>query len=723
MGGIPSEKGLTDNWLSIKSSLEHLVIRVSKDIFFRIELKDKSLENSIKKILPYIYDEGNNPVIDLLDLFAKKDTISKKPKLTDFGLTRSYVLAQLSKWEEKKLELTSADFIENPKWTMAIEALREDPRGYVPSSRSIINRMIDEILKENLKNALILQYRPEDWLWPLYRAHFILKSQYWFNVYQTLFSQEYSLFHFGTLALPPLVDLRAPLYIRIIGLLLHIIIDRINQPQYKALPPVPPFYIDQLPLVEMFGSGPMLDTGNIFNYIDTITNNAAKEINEFYLMANGEGFDIEEKILQDKFLPIPYFQYSKYIQLCRRLREEYSDRLSKSDEVYKTPTPTANGGLTFIMTIDPAYSKFLEDPLFNEKILPRFIELLRDIHAGLSDDSQHNQEVQNICNMFVECLKKEDINQLNQSSLSFPIIERALPIEGISQGLFSKFVYKSDQKTMMANPLKAEALFEHALDLFERPFIQIEPDKILYSVHWIFDSLIYYLTKQEFERRKSISVKRGLYAENYLGFLIESNFKKIKGPFKLVLTNKDFISKTENKLFKARQDYQKMKENIENYFKYPCYELPLSSADLGGFSLSFMEFDLAFVFHDILFVIEVKDDLFWDVKELPISILLWGKQINRKLKKNSRFFSIPIVKTDLEKKGIIYKDIREMVITQGHIIALNKLGLENENVFHVPDDLVMMLCKFEMEKQNKDPSKYIIIPLGRMDFPPYPWSD
>jgi hypothetical protein len=66
-----------------------------------------------------------------------------------------------------------------------------------------------------------------------------------------------------------------------------------------------------------------------------------------------------------------------------------------------------------------------------------------------------------------------------------------------------------------------------------------------------------------------------------------------------------------------------------------------------------------------------------------------GKQINRKLKNNVKFLNTPVVKTSLKQEGIIYEAVKEMVLTQGHIIALNKLGLEN--IFHVPDDLVMML--------------------------------
>ncbi|GAH58390.1 unnamed protein product, partial [marine sediment metagenome] len=54
--------------------------------------------------------------------------------------------------------------------------------------------------------------------------------------------------------------------------------------------------------------------------------------------------------------------------------------------------------------------------------------------------------------------------------------------------------------------------------------------------------------------------------------------------------------------------------------------------------LSFIEFDIAFLFHDTLFIVDSKDNLFWDVKDLPAAIVLWGKKMNEKLKKISYCF-------------------------------------------------------------------------------------
>ena len=68
----------------------------------------------------------------------------------------------------------------------AINQFRENPRkSWI---WLYLNPLIDDILKTKLKDSLVLKYRPEAWLQVLYKAYFLLKSHYWYNIYQDFIS-------------------------------------------------------------------------------------------------------------------------------------------------------------------------------------------------------------------------------------------------------------------------------------------------------------------------------------------------------------------------------------------------------------------------------------------------------------------------------------------------------------------------------------------------------
>ncbi|MFX1502137.1 MAG: SEC-C metal-binding domain-containing protein, partial [Promethearchaeota archaeon] len=65
----------------------------------------------------------------------------------------------------------------------AIAEIKKNPRGYI--HWNLTNKILDEIIKDKLKDAPLLKYRPEAWIQPLYKAYFLLRSDYWRIIYAT----------------------------------------------------------------------------------------------------------------------------------------------------------------------------------------------------------------------------------------------------------------------------------------------------------------------------------------------------------------------------------------------------------------------------------------------------------------------------------------------------------------------------------------------------------
>jgi hypothetical protein len=90
----------------------------------------------------------------------------------------------------------------------------------------------------------------------------------------------------------------------------------------------------------------------------------------------------------------------------------------------------------------------------------------------------------------------------------------------------------------------------------------------------------------------------------------------------------------------------------------------------------------------------VKDNLFWDLRDLPTAHILWGIKENQKLKMKACLLQNPIVRQELEQQGIIYKDIRAMVVSQSHIISTE---------LHIPQDLLEALVLMHADKTHIPP--------------------
>jgi hypothetical protein len=160
-----------------------------------------------------------------------------------------------------------------------------------------------------------------------------------------------------------------------------------------------------------------------------------------------------------------------------------------------------------------------------------------------------------------------------------------------------------------------------------REFMKDRYGIVYYSPLWLFYSL---MSKFTFMLRDYIrGMKRGIMTENYYAYLVEQDITrsypnaKLKGPYKLILKNNNTSSRTH-----GNNIYQQVKKMLSK-IKFECleYELPLNVMR----KKDFVEIDFIMLINDTLLVIEVKDDIFWDISDLPYILIRWGHNLNEKL--------------------------------------------------------------------------------------------
>lgn len=159
---------------------------------------------------------------------------------------------------------------------------------------------------------------------------------------------------------------------------------------------------------------------------------------------------------------------------------------------------------------------------------------------------------------------------------------------------------------------------------------------------------------------------------------------------------------------KTSKRYRILKENLKEY-KFPVREILIP--DQIYKIQSFIEVDAAFIFHNTLFLIEVKDDLFWDNRDLSDIIILWGRKIKQKAKIIQEIFESNNVKSYLNNNGINYDRVRSYVISQNNI--------DHPEFQHITDlyqELSQLNHNITTGKEEK------IISFIFPSYPPYPWK-
>lgn len=584
----------------------------------------------------------------------------------------------------------------DPHRIKAITQLKREPRG-TKHWRST-NAIIDEILKKKLNNAPILKYKPEAWISPLYTSYFILRSDYWRIIYDTLIEESNNIFDWVVNR----ITLETPTYLRIISLLLRITIDRLGLSKYDNLPKLPLNYAMQPEI----GSSPFYSFGTergIFKYIDEITNNASREICKFFFEARDNKKERGESIKGDVLFPIPYYELPEYIKFVKRSRKEFSRSLTKKMKREKVPAKDQDGKEINIYSYAPPVASAIEDPVFKKRFLPYLVEFIRNIYERLAEKNER-LEILEICNFFYFFFRNAPFDPKTPQFQYEIRLEILLLFEGISEDIFHRFLYDSESETVsLANPLESSVhLFYHSLDLFEKPFIKDRFGRVFYSLFWLFDALLHKLTT--LLRGYNLGLKRGLRTENYISYLIEQfiieEYPKspFSGLFKIILKNANRTSKR----------YMTLKTNLKEY-KFPVREILIP--DQISTIRSFIEVDTAFIFHNTLFLIEVKDDLFWVTKDLSDIIILWGRRINQKAKIIQEIFENKNVKSYLNNKGINYDRVSSYVISQNNI--------EHPEFQHIVD-LYQELSRLDRNIITGKEDK--IISLIFPSYSPYPWK-
>jgi len=674
-------------WLEVRGCQGKLQASVTRYLDLVIELVDNSYLDLVRWIDPSIFDNKNRPIVNIREVAVTDSSIVRRKD-------QMYILAILTDWTYKKLQINSWR-LKKSAWQKAIEMFRREPRGI--KHWKWTNQVLDEILRNKLGDAPILKYRPIGWVKFLFRAYFILRTHYWFNFYNFVLIDPRKHLEFSTPLIRNLsstIDIWVPFYLRIIALLLRIIIDRVGLPEYEKLPKIPPHYLmdyfvefDPYEYLSDFKishtlhpmTGPF--ASKFKKVIDEITNNAAHEIFEFFQDARGAYEGFREMILHETFLPVPFSDTPKMMEFVHSLWEEFSDRFFMKTEIKKHPLKTIMGEIKEQKVVEYGFMKFLDRPAFKKEILPRIVEFLKGIYIDLVPSTQ--RKIVKDCDLFYYFFKHSYVESSQLIVGSFDLLEVLLAEEGIDPDLLQDFLYVAGSNQSLADPLTADQIFRYSLDLFQKPFIQDRLGRVFFSILWLFDSLIYHLTKKL--SRGLPSKVRGLRSESYIAYYVANFVQDIlpeapfEGPYKIILVDEN--------LKKDNAGYQKLKKNVIR-FKYPIYEIAISSPYHG---FNYVEFDFCFLFYDILFVIEVKDNLFWDLRDLPTAHVLWGIRENKKLKQHAQLFQRAAVRAKLKKVGIKYKKIECMVISHRHIMSTE---------LHSTQDLLQALVLIHTKKNN-----------------------
>jgi len=183
---------------------------------------------------------------------------------------------------------------------------------------------------------------------------------------------------------------------------------------------------------------------------------------------------------------------------------------------------------------------------------------------------------------------------------------------------------------------------------------------VRFSLPLLYEALVYQYT--QLLQDELHGHRRAFRAENYIDYLltqfIQDHFPSEKAKvFKLVILNKD------------PQHRGRAWANLQQYlpeFRYDRQQIQLSEDQLGT-RFTFLEFDLLFLFKGNLVVVDVKDDLFWEAKDLPAPVILWGRHQQAKISNQVVYLQNPFVQAALAKEGIQYSRTESLVVAQGHI--------------------------------------------------------
>ncbi len=564
-------------------------------------------------------------------------------------------------------------------WAKALEAYRRDPRGGSHQKKTFA--LLDVILKEKLVDAPILKYSPGAWADVLFRCYFSLRSHYWENLYRDMIQDPEERGFID--ALFRWMPLKGSFYIRIVALLIRIIADRILDDRYDSLPALPGSLYFQPFFLTPGSMGSV--TEDTFRFIDKITNGASSRTWQFFEEAIGTETSPKRSLAPLVLLPIPLIEFRRYGEFARNIREDLSKIFAGDDTETETNVKTTNGGLIPMTFITPAFLNAVRNSRFASDFLTRLATFLCDMYSAFVPEDRQQKAKNFLC--LIKCILETYSGTTGEPVLSsHDILTKQLKNYSLDPTVLDEFIYpKANSSDTLVDPLNSPQLFQHSLELFRTPFISKGQGSIYFSTFWIFDAFVSRITA--WLRDRAIpGKKRGSRAENYIAYMIDkeisTSFPDVpySKPFKLIILNKDNPINPKGGHLK---DLERIKQDCE----LPIIEIKVKPSQIGLKQFEYRELDFAFIFYDILLIVEVKDNLFWDLDDLPPSIYLWQQNELKKLQEKVKLLELPKIRTELAQHNIHYNAVRAKLVTQDHLITRDRTDYLNlvQELFDIRD--------------------------------------
>ncbi len=397
---------------------------------------------------------------------------------------------------------------------------------------------------------------------------------------------------------------------------------------------------------------------------------------------------MKESLDYSLLIPIPISFIGDYQDFLKNLNKKYSEFYSSEDKLQH------QGNLTIVT---PAYIEFLTDPKFGLEILKDIIKFLKTIlekYDKYEDCREIIHQFYPMCDFFEYVFQRIPSQNQRFSAYFTEILENDLIYSNQNPDILQKLTYNfRNRESSLADPFSCKNIFKYSLDIFDRPFIKLPNNIYIISIYWLFDSLVNLFSKNL--RQFPISIFRGFHAENYISYLIDqdkdNSIVAYEAPFKLIIRNP--------KMQEENHGYLQLKKNLEK-FKYPWYEIEIKEEIVEN-QFNFIEIDCAIISSGKLLIIEIKDDLFWDIRDLPYFYLIWYKNLKEKLQRVKEILIKEKVKKELQKINILYESVKILVVTQPHINHPNYINiyyLYNEIIALLGDKKMLILSNYQFPK-------------------------
>lgn len=351
---------------------------------------------------------------------------------------------------------------------------------------------------------------------------------------------------------------------------------------------------------------------------------------------------------------------------------------------------------------EAGHVRYLQADAFGTDVLAKLLDALKALFAAHASANQvaNFSSVLTIAAAFLSRVKPREVGGV---TLAKKDIDELLARIGLENQDIKSFVHNAGSQKDLSKPWDYEGTFwfDQSLSTGNRLVLKDRRGAYHATFYWIFDAVVTRLMNGL--RSTAIGRERSFKAENYVGFLIQQYYMRrfpARPPLRLF---KVYIEDPE-----WRSPKQGDMERNLLAFKHEIIKISCRPSYFQRDQHTFEEFDLAFVHDGVLIVVEVKDDLFWHLTDVPQLVEAWGRKEKAKLAKKTRRLEDPKVKQGLQQRGISWNRIVPVMVTQGHLVS--------ENVGYISD-------VYEAIERigHDDMATFVFHGEGGKEFPPYPW--